>query len=159
VKTEIEKGKQVRVKTKGNSMIPFIPGDHGEILLQKTDQRSFCKGAILLAQLSGKRFVAHRVCKLSGDHLSLRGDGNVRLTEQCTRDDVLAEVIGVIENGRITWKGSFRWNLYIYLWPSNPLLRRIYLGLYKKIRWTHEYKRTVYDPGDGRRVCHGLQRK
>lgn len=135
VKTEIEKGKQVRVKTKGYSMIPFISGDHGEILLKKTDRHSFRKGAILLVQLSGKRFVAHRVCGLSGDLLILRGDGNIHLTEQCTRDDVLAEVIGVIENDRITRKGSFRWNLYVYLWPSNPLLRRIYLRLYKKIGW------------------------
>jgi hypothetical protein len=159
VKTEIEKGKQVRVKTKGYSMIPFISGDHGEILLKKTDEHSFRKGAILLVQLSAKRFVVHRLYKISGDLLVLKGDGNIHLTEQCTRDQVLAEVIGVVENGRIIREGSFRWNLYAYLWPSSPLLRRIYLGLYKKIRLTHEYKRRIYDPGDGRRVCHGLQRK
>lgn len=133
VKTEIEKGKQVRVKTKGYSMIPFISGDRGEVLLKKTDEHSFRKGAILLVQLSGKHFVAHRVCEILGDLLVLRGDGNIDLTEQCTRDQVLAEVTGVIENDRIIRKGSFRWNLYIYLWPSNPLLRRIYLGLYKKL--------------------------
>lgn len=156
IKMEIEKGKQVRVKTKGYSMMPFISGDNGEILLKKTDRHSFRKGTVLLVQLGRKRFVAHRVCSISGDVLVLRGDGNIQLTERCTIDHVLAEVIGVIKNGKIIWKGSFTWNLYLYLWPSAPLLRRIYMGIYRKIQIIHENKRTVYDTGDRRRACHGL---
>ena len=157
VKIEIAKGKEVRLKTRGESMMPFIKGDKDEILLKKATDSSFRKGAILLVQLSAKRFVAHRVYRVKDNMLTLRGDGNISLTEQCTCDNVLAEVIAVIRMGVIVRKDSFKWNVARYLWPSNHLLRRIILGIERKIQFIHENKRSVYNQKNRRGICHGLQ--
>lgn len=143
VKVEIAIGKQVRFKTKGHSMMPFIRGDKDDIVLKQVNKSSFRKGAILLVQLSEKRYVVHRVFQIKGNMLILRGDGNLKQTEQCTLNDVIAEIVTVIRNRTIIKKGSFKWNVNRYLWPSNHFLRRIFLSIGRKMQQIHENKRTV----------------
>ena len=143
VKEEILQGKQVRLRARGQSMMPFITGDKDDIVLKQIVKSSFHKGAILLVQLSEKRYVAHRVYRIKGNMLTLKGDGNLRLTEHCTCDDAIAEIVAVIRNGTTIKKGSFKWNASRYLWPSNHFLRRVLLGVQRKLQLLHENKRTV----------------
>jgi len=158
VKIEIAKGKQVRLRTKGQSMIPFITGNRDQIIIEQVNDNSFLKGAILLVQLSEKRFVAHRVWKVKENNmLILRGDGNIRQVEQCSRNNVIAEIIAVIKNGKIIKKGSFRWNVSRFLWPSNPILRRLFLGIRRKIQLIHENKGTVFNQENRQGIYHGVQ--
>ncbi|NLA62378.1 MAG: hypothetical protein GX857_04025, partial [Bacteroidales bacterium] len=64
----------------------------------------------------------------------LRGDGNLSILESCTVDDVIAEVIAVMRGGKEIKVGSFKWKLYGYLWPQNAFLRRVGLGVYRRLR-------------------------
>ena len=114
-------------------MLPFIRDSRDEIILEKPNKQSFQKGRLLLVQLEDKRHLLHRVKKIADSHLLLHGDGNLSFLETCNMGNVIAEATTVIRNGREISVGSLKWNLYRYLWPRNLLLRRVGLGVYKRI--------------------------
>ncbi len=130
VKEEIAEGLTLRIKPKGESMTPFIVAGRDEIILSMPCECSFRRGSILLAEIGADRQVAHRVLRVDGEIVTLRGDGNLVLTEQCCRSDVIAEVVAIVRKGKKIKKGSLRWTLFSYLWPSSPLLRRVLLKIY-----------------------------
>lgn len=133
VANRIAEGERVRIRAKGNSMLPFIRDRIDEVVLEKANEESFKKGSLLLVQLNDNRFVLHRVKKINETLLVLQGDGNLSFVEACTPNDVIAEASAVIRNGKTITKGNFRWNMYRYLWPENYLFRRIALGIYRRI--------------------------
>ncbi len=134
VAQRIANNERVRFRAKGNSMLPMIRDGRDEIIIEKTNEHSFQKGRLLLVQLSDERFVLHRVKKADDRHLLLQGDGNLSFVEACTPSDVIAEATTVIRNGIAIRVDSFRWNAYRYLWPSSYLLRRVALGVYRRIK-------------------------
>lgn len=134
VASRIAEGERVRIRAKGNSMLPFIRDRRDTIVLEKPNEQSFQKGCLLLVQLKDKRYVLHRVKKIDTTRILLHGDGNLSTFETCTPQDVVAEATAVIRNGKKIRKGSFRWNMYRYMWPKNLLLRRVFLGVYRRIQ-------------------------
>ena len=133
IANRIAEGERVRIRAKGNSMLPFIRDSKDEIILEKPNKQSFQKGCLLLVQLEDKRYLLHRVKKVDGTHLLLRGDGNLSILETCTTSNVIAEATTVIRNGKEIEKGSLKWNLYRHLWPRNLFLRRVGLGVYRRV--------------------------
>ena len=133
VAQRIANNERVRFRAKGNSMLPMIRDGRDEIIIEKTNKHSFQKGRLLLVQLNDDRFVLHRVKKADDRHLLLQGDGNLSLVEACTPSDVIAEATTVIRNGKAIRVGDFWWNVYRYLWPSNYLLRRVALGVLRRV--------------------------
>ena len=133
IASRIAEGERVRMRAKGNSMLPFIRDSKDEVVLEKPNKRSFQKGRLLLVQLSDKRYVLHRVEKIENNAVLLRGDGNLSILETCSVADVIAEVTTVIRNGKEIKRGSFKWNMYRYLWPRNPFIRRVALGVYRRV--------------------------
>ena len=134
IASRIAEGERVRMRAKGNSMLPFIRDSKDEVVLEKPNKQSFQKGRLLLVQLADKRYVLHRVEKIENNAVLLRGDGNLSILESCTVDDVIAEVIAVMRGGIEIKVGSFKWKLYGYLWPQNAFLRRVGLGVYRRLR-------------------------
>ena len=134
IASRIAEGERVRMRAKGNSMLPFIRDSKDEVVLKKPNKQSFQKGRLLLVQLADKRYVLHRVEKIENNTVLLRGDGNLSILESCTVDDVIAEVIAVMRGGKEIKVGSFKWKLYGYLWPQNAFLRRVGLGVYRRVR-------------------------
>ena len=127
VKEDIAAGKMHHVLAKSNSMRPFIVRGRDELILQQTDEHSFQKGAILLAELGSVNHVLHRLVKIEGENLVLRGDSNLNRIELCGRNDVIAEVVAVVRKGKVVKKKSPCWNYYRYFWPSSSLLRKLLL--------------------------------
>ena len=146
VANRMAEGERVRIRAKGNSMLPFIRDGKDMIVLEKPNEQSFRKGCLLLALLKDGRYVLHRVKKVDAivnqsmdvavneTCLLLHGDGNLATFETCTRQEVIAEATIVIRGKRKIRKGSWRWKMYRYLWPRNLLARRILLGLYRRIQ-------------------------
>ena len=130
----IAEGERVSIRAKGDSMAPFIRDAKDKITLEKTNEQSFQKGSLLLVKLKNGSYVMHRVKEIDHARILLHGDGNLSTFETCTSKDVIAEVTTVIRNGKAITKGSFRWNLYRFLWPSNLLVRRVFLGIYRRVR-------------------------
>ncbi|MGI6292874.1 MAG: hypothetical protein GX281_02065 [Bacteroidales bacterium] len=133
VAEQLALGHAVRMRARGNSMLPFIRDGRDVLVLGKPGEDSFRRGRLVLARLEEDRYVIHRVVKVQGGMLWLRGDGNLKVYEMCSRAEVLAEITEVVRNGRSIRQGSWRWNAYRFLWPSHPFLRRVGLALYRRL--------------------------
>jgi len=132
VAEQLTLGYTVRIRARGNSMLPFIRDGRDVLVLEHPGERDFAQGEMLLTQLDDGRYVIHRVVKVKGDQLRLRGDGNLKIYETCSRAEVMARVTEVVR-GRNIVQGSRRWNAYRFLWPSHPFLRRVGLAIYRRI--------------------------
>ncbi|MFA5713925.1 MAG: S24/S26 family peptidase [Bacteroidales bacterium] len=124
----------VTLPAQGSSMIPFIVEGRHQVVVGKVEPNSLKKGSIALVKLSDGRLVAHRVVRIEnigkGLHYTLRGDGNIYLKERVTKEDVVAEVVAVVRGGKRVDSGSMLWKLYRFLWPSTPIVRRIFLKIW-----------------------------
>ena len=117
----LEEGREVVITPLGDSMLPFIRGGKDEVTLKAKPHVEV--GDIVLARLAGPRYVLHRVVDRNRSLLTLMGDGNLRGTESCTRDDVIGVVTtinGVPPGDGLMWR---------YLKP----FRRIILAIYKRL--------------------------
>lgn len=132
--TEIKAGHQVIIPSKGNSMLPFIRPGTDEIELSPIDNNSIRKRNIVLAKTEEGNYVIHRIEKIDGDVITLRGDGNLTTREYCKRSNISAEVTAILRKNRKIKKDNFRWSLHQNLWFSNPLLRRICLGIFRRLK-------------------------
>lgn len=121
-------GMEVLLPVKGNSMLPFIHPGKDLVLLRK--EKKVSEGDVVLALTSTGSYVIHRVIKILEDgSMTLKGDGNLYGTENCSPEAVLGTVIEVKKaSGKIHNPRSVK------NWQKLPvLLRRIVLALYKRI--------------------------
>lgn len=117
----LEEGREVVLTPLGNSMLPFIRGGKDEVTLKTMPDVEV--GDIVLARLPGPTYVLHRVVDCNFNLLTLMGDGNIRGTESCTRDDVMGTVTSI--NGVPPSDGM----LWRYLRP----FRRLILAIYRRM--------------------------
>ena len=121
----LDRGREAVITPTGNSMLPFIRGGRDRVVLRR--QEGVAAGDIVLARTDG-RYVLHRVQAVSGERLTLMGDGNLRGTESCTADDVIGTVVEIIRpdgSRRIPGKGR--------AWQVLRPLRRYILAIYKRL--------------------------
>lgn len=94
----IAEGKSVTLKTKGNSMRPFIIGGRDSVVLNNLSNRALECGDIVLAKLSSpSRYVLHRVIALQEGRVTLMGDGNIIGKEYCSVQDIVARVETIVK--------------------------------------------------------------
>ena len=94
----LDEGREVVLRAKGNSMLPFIRNERDSVVLRKSD--SLEVGDIVLVHMPD-RYVMHRIIERDGDRFRMMGDGNIRGTESFRRADVLGKVIWIVRpNGR-----------------------------------------------------------
>ena len=129
----LREGEQVEMRIKGNSMLPFIVGDRDTVVLIKATADSIRKGRIVVAQIASDTYYLHRIVRIEGDTVTLRGDGNPYLRETCPVSSILAEMVELNRNGRIYTPRSWAWKAAWRCWPSNGFLRRILLRIYRSI--------------------------
>lgn len=123
----LAEGREVEMRPKGNSMLPFIRQEKDSVVLKKKDNVE--KGDIVLVDLGG-RYVLHRIIAEDGERLTLMGDGNIRGTESCTKDNVLGTVVKIVRPGGKSVtpsKGK--------LWKALLPVRRYLLAFYRRV-WT-----------------------
>jgi len=130
----LNEGREVVIKTKGWSMLPFIIGDRDSVKLKRSE--SYEEGDIVLARLAGGQWVLHRLFrKLDGDRIILKGDGNLVGTEQCLLSDIRGAVVEILKPGDRAVdctstkfkKMSLRWR------TSSYFFRRVVLAFYHRI--------------------------
>lgn len=86
-------GKDVVLMTKGNSMLPYIVGGRDSVLLRKTENVK--EGDVVLAEIGKSHYVLHRIERIEGEEVTLRGDGNIVGRERCRLCDILGTVIEI----------------------------------------------------------------
>lgn len=121
----LDEGREAVITPTGNSMLPFIRGGRDRVVLRRQD--GMAAGDIVLARIGG-RYVLHRVLGVSGTHLTLMGDGNIRGTESCTASDVIGTVVEIIRpDGRRCSPGNGR------VWRALKPVRRYILAIYRRL--------------------------
>ena len=125
----VSEGESVTLKTKGNSMLPFIIGEHDSVILTKVKDIKLYD--IVLVEVNYNQYVLHRVIKISDNQLTLMGDGNIKGYEICSIEDVIATAVEVIGDVR---KYNCRSEQHIRkakIWRALLPIRRYLLAAYK----------------------------
>lgn len=135
VKEFLNEGKQVIIPTRGASMMPFIHTNRDSVMLEKPARLKV--GDIALAQIGkSRRYVLHRVIEAAEDgKVTLQGDGNLRGTERCRREDVCGIAVQIIRSsGKVVETESPRFVRRSQRWRSLPLfVRRCFLAAYRRL--------------------------
>ena len=127
----VSNGGCVTLKTKGNSMLPFIRGERDSVVLVKAKDIKLYD--IVLALVNENQYVLHRVVGINGKQLTLMGDGNLKGCEICSRDDVIATAVEVIGDGRKYNCRSEQHFRKARIWKMLLPIRRYLLAIYKLI--------------------------
>jgi hypothetical protein len=122
----LEEGHTVTLPLRGYSMRPFLEDGRDKALLSKPE--SINVGDAVLAEIAPKHFVLHRIVSIKGDHVTLRGDGNIGV-EHCRLGNVKATAIGFYRKGRqkLDSTDGLKWRVYSWLWLRLLPLRRYLL--------------------------------
>lgn len=134
----MEEGHTVTLRLRGYSMRPFLEDNRDKALLSKAINTQL--GDVVLAETSPKHFVLHRVVKINGDNVTLRGDGNLG-TEQCKLSDIKGFAIGFYRKGhdKLDKTNGLKWRTYSFLWCTLLPIRRYLLAFYRRI-WLRFFK-------------------
>lgn len=132
----LEEGHTITFIVKGYSMRPFLEHMRDEAKLESAKNKEIRRGDVVLAEVMPQTYVLHRVESISDGVLTLRGDGNAYGREQCRRDDVIAIATEFYRKGRKRpdTTSGLKWRIYSRLWPDSSLLRRIILGVLRRVR-------------------------
>jgi len=122
----LKEGHTVTLPLRGRSMRPFLEDGRDKALLQLADAPQV--GDAVLAEISKGHFVLHRIIRIEGDQVTLRGDGNLS-DEHCLLGDVRAKAIGFYRKGhqRLDPTDGLKWRAYSWLWTRLFPLRRYLL--------------------------------
>lgn len=125
-------GERVVISVKGYSMRPFL--EHLRDKVELAPWTDVQVGDAVLAEIAAGHFVLHRVICREGDHLTLKGDGNLRGVEHCTLADVRGLVTKYIRpGGHVLLASDPQLKRKINLWRKLPYgVRRVYLFLYRQ---------------------------
>jgi hypothetical protein len=93
----LKEGHMVEFSPRGVSMRPFIEGGRDKVILKTCNDPQV--GMIVLAKV-GKSFVLHRIYKIKGEEIILRGDGNLKGSETCTANDIIGRVVQIKVMGK-----------------------------------------------------------
>ena len=112
----LDEGHTVTLQLRGVSMRPFLEDKRDKALLIKA--KDVKVGDPVLAETSPSHYVLHRVIQIDGNHVALRGDGNLG-----------------VEKGRkkLDRTDGLKWKIYSKIWTSIFPLRRYLLAVYRRI--------------------------
>lgn len=133
IKADLLEGKSVKLQAKGWSMLPMIWNERDTLVLAPISQEQLQVGMIVFAQTGSGRYIIHRIARIVGTRIELRGDGNPYQEEYVHPQTVFGELVEVKQTNRCLRKGDWRWRAYALLWPKNGNIRRILLFFYKRL--------------------------
>ncbi len=127
----LQQGHTITLKVKGYSMRPFLENERDEVLLTQASRIQI--GDIVLAEISPKHFVLHRLVKEENGIATLLGDGNLK-PEHCKITNIQGKALGFYRAGSsiIDSCDGRKWKIYSWVWTHLLPIRRYLLWLYRK---------------------------
>ena len=122
----LQEGHTATLPLRGRSMRPFLEDGRDKALLQVIEEPKV--GDAVLAEIAKGHFVLHRIIAIEGNHVTLRGDGNLS-EEHCRLEDVRAKAIGFYRKGRskLDSTDGRKWRIYSWWWTRLFPIRRYLL--------------------------------
>ncbi len=134
VKKLIDEGKEVTLRVKGNSMLPFIRGDKDFVVMRQVDA-PLRRWDIILARDTECRLLIHRIVAITPDRVIMMGDGNLGYTEKCLHKDIIARVEQIRKGDKLINCYSKSMLAKTIWWHRLLPIRRYLLAIY---RLTHK---------------------
>ena len=100
VESEIEAGRSVRFKVKGNSMYPLLRNGIDEVTLSPLYKEPD-KMDIILFKYNGKH-ILHRIINIKDGVYTIQGDGIYASYETCVREDIIGVVTAIHKQNSTT---------------------------------------------------------
>lgn len=128
----LEQGHTVTLPLRGISMRPFLEDGRDKALLIKAQEPKV--GDAVLAEISPKTFVLHRIWAIKGEAVTLLGDGNLT-PEHCTLADIKGKAIAFYRKGRqqADMTDGKKWRIYSWTWTHLRLIRRYLLAIHRRV--------------------------
>lgn len=108
VETLLQSGHAVTLRVNGQSMRPFLVHQRDTVCLKPLENHRLRRGMIVLFHYRG-RMILHRIRRIQGRRLLIKGDGNYRIVEHATAGDVAGYVSAIGRKGRLIPYRSCRW--------------------------------------------------
>lgn len=123
----LAEGHTVTLSLRGRSMRPFLEDGRDKALLEAVKEPPRV-GDPVLAEISKGHFVLHRIVKIEGERVTLRGDGNLG-TENCRIEDIRALATAFFRKGRNEPDRvkDLKWRIYSWWWMRLLPIRRYLL--------------------------------
>lgn len=101
---------QVEVLTYGRSMEPLLK-EHRDIAVISHAKAPVKNGDIVLYTRDNKQFILHRIVKIRGEKLVIRGDNNLFYEKDIKKEDIIGILTALYRKGKYMEKGSvqFKW--------------------------------------------------
>lgn len=115
VESEIAKGRNVRIRMKGHSMMPLLRSGLDEVVVSPCVVEELRAMDIVLFRHRG-RYILHRIIWIEGGCYRMQGDGVWRFSESCEAETIIGVVRKVYRSGRGIDTDSFLWKLVSRLW-------------------------------------------
>lgn len=116
VESEIESGRSVKFRVKGNSMLPLLRSGVDEVVVCPCRKEDLERMDIVLFRHAG-RHVLHRIIRMKDGRYLMQGDGVWRFHEECGAEDIIGIVKKICRpTGKQVETASFRWRLESRLW-------------------------------------------
>ena len=89
------------IPVKGFSMLPFIRGGKGLVVLEEIKEPLRVDDIVLfhIGPAEGGRYIMHRIIRIDGDKVDIMGDGVPYNQEHVTRDCILARAKTILRSG------------------------------------------------------------
>jgi len=130
----LQEGHTVTLLVRGNSMNPFLVDRRDKVVIAPLPINGPVIGDLPLAyDRKNQRYVLHRLIRKEGAHYILRGDGNLKGTEQISANDLIGIVTHLQRKGRTYSIQGRCWRTYSAIWLKLIPIRRILLGLFRHI--------------------------
>ena len=133
IRALVRSGYTVTIPVRGNSMLPFLADGRDAVVLCAQEPGSLRAGTVALVRTNDGRIVLHRIVRLEGRRLWLRGDGNPGQTEEAVLDDVLAVAVAVVRKGRTYPVSGWAWRVYSWCWSRLGGGRRYVLAFCRRL--------------------------
>ncbi|MBQ8202840.1 MAG: S24/S26 family peptidase [Clostridia bacterium] len=128
---------QIEVLTQGNSMAPLFK-EHRDIAVIKRPENPLKKGDIVLYTRNDESFVLHRIVRIKGEELVIRGDNNLNLERDIKADNIIGVLTALYRNGKYMQADSFIFKLFGILstlrFPFIYVYRKVKQFLWKKLK-------------------------
>jgi len=130
IQEKLRMGSEVSFTVVGESMRPFFVDKETVVTLKQFP--SYKRGDICLAMSSHQKLILHRIIKIRGTEVILRGDA-LKTKEVLVRDAVLGKVIRYQTNQKTVETNSHHFRFHSFLWSLCYPVKRYVLAIIRRV--------------------------